>query len=207
MTPPLFRTRHLPLLFVLLAALVVVFLWQSNRTEPIELQVGAQNDVPTLQSTSVTPSTISIPPPLTDATGEIVDHDRLEPAPVQALAIAEKIARTNLETVVGPLTADFSPHLALYTNTDYGLIDPDGSIQPTFVRRLVWAYVATGLKPSQVNTPGGLVGQGGASANTAGADEVTCEAVWLTDGTTGEYLMGYEQCPEDPSTINLSRSE
>lgn len=129
-------------------------------------------------------------------------HSGLYPPPSAAVAVNESLARANLEKVIGPMPSTYTPMLATYTNTDYSSIQPDGTDQPIYVGKLVWAYVATA--PADQTGGFAAIGPNGAAMTQSFPAGTQCGSVWLVDALTAKYLMGYSYCqvPNPPTPIS-----
>lgn len=117
-------------------------------------------------------------------------HAVLEPPPSGSQAVAFSVAQQAVETVSGPLSG-YEAVLALYTNDDYGTMNPDGSVNHPFTKSLVWAFIKSGLYSGN---GGAALGPGGTAKPATLRPGATCTGVWLASARTGAYLMGFSDC-------------
>lgn len=92
--------------------------------------------------------------------------------------------------VFGPEAAkDLTPKLAILNNRVMGDIQEDGTVEPYYVNRLVWAFIGyETCAPLSRSLAGGI---GRKVTPTTVGGPVACIGVLTVDAATGEYLMGY----------------
>jgi hypothetical protein len=121
---------------------------------------------------------------------------RLDRPPASARAgVSPEHARSVFEAEqVFPGSGKDAPHsvrLASYSDDVFGArLRDDGEPVPTFLGRLVWAFVYRDVAPRSLHGPA-VTSDEGRTSRPAGA---RCSFVVLLDAHTGEYIMGAQNC-------------
>lgn len=178
---------------IVLSAVLLSGCGTSRSDSAHAAQVASETSV---SSTATVPATeISVPGNelLTTSLSSPEAGAYLSPPNVSSAAVSEAQAQKTVEAISGPLNASFTPKLALYTNTTYGTIGSNQSVQPSYTNVLVWAFVSH--TPYSPGNGGAMVGPNGQPMTATLPSGTMCDGVWLVDATSGKYMMGYSDCP------------
>lgn len=113
---------------------------------------------------------------------------RLDPAPLNSLVVPEAVTKGELEKRLGPLSAEFKPMVALYTNTTYGSIAPDQSVTPYYTKVMVWAMIAKGVPVDPDANYGAILNSAGKTVRATVSPNGHCDGVWIVNALTGTYI-------------------
>lgn len=106
----------------------------------------------------------------------------------------EAVTEGELEKQLGPLSAEFKPMVALYTNTTYGSIAPDQSVTPYYTKVMVWAMIAKGVPVDPDANYGAILNSAGKTVRATVSPNGHCDGVWIVNALTGTYMDGYSVC-------------